>query len=152
MRYLRQNKIIEIIENNDVDTQEKLASMLKDEGFGVTQATISRDIKELQLVKTLSADGKYRYTVNHSSDLPLKERFEKILKHTVVSIESAENIIVIKTLSGCGNAAGEAVDTSGIAHIVGSIAGDNTLFVAVDQKANVPAIIQEFNRILKGND
>jgi transcriptional regulator of arginine metabolism len=86
MRYLRQNKIIEIIENNDVDTQEKLASMLKDEGFEVTQATISRDIKELQLVKTLSADGKYRYTVNHSSDLPLKERFEKTLNHTVVSI------------------------------------------------------------------
>ncbi len=149
MRYSRQNKIIEIINNYEVDTQEKLASLLKEEGYEVTQATISRDIKELQLVKTLSANGKYKYAVNKSSDLPLTDRFVKIFRQTVVSVDSAENLIIVKTLSGCANAAGEAIDTSNMAHIKGSIAGDNTLLIIVDEKANVPSILQEFANLLK---
>ena len=149
MRYSRQNKIIEIINNNEVDTQEKLASLLKEEGFEVTQATISRDIKELQLVKTLSSSGKYKYAVNTSSDLPLTDRFVKIFRQTVVSIDSAENLIIVKTLSGCANAAGEAIDTTRMAHIKGSIAGDNTLLIIVDEKGNVPAILSEFSSLMK---
>ncbi len=149
MRYSRQNKIIEIINNNEVDTQEKLASLLKEQGFEVTQATISRDIKELQLVKTLSSSGKYKYAVNTSSDLPLTDRFVKIFRQTVVSVDSAENLIIIKTLSGCASAAGEAIDTSRMAHIKGSIAGDNTLLIIVDEKNNVPAILQEFSSLMK---
>ena len=149
MRYSRQNKIIEIINNYEVDTQEKLASLLKEHGFEVTQATISRDIKELQLVKTLSSSGKYKYAVNTSGDLPLTDRFVKIFRQTVVSIDSAENLIIVKTLSGCANAAGEAIDTSRMAHIKGSIAGDNTLLIIVDDKANVPGILQEFSSLMK---
>ena len=149
MRYSRQNKIIEIINNNEVDTQEKLASLLKEQGFEVTQATISRDIKELQLVKTLSSSGKYKYAVNTSSDLRLTDRFVKIFRQTVVSVDSAENLIIVKTLSGCANAAGEAIDTSRMSHIKGSIAGDNTLLIIVDEKANVPAILQEFSYLMK---
>ena len=151
MRYSRQNKIIEIINNNEVDTQEKLASLLKEQGFEVTQATISRDIKELQLVKTLSANGKYKYAVNNSSDLPLTDRFVKIFRQTVISVDSAENLIIIKTLSGCASAAGEAIDTSRMAHVKGSIAGDNTLLIIVDEKANVPLILQEFSSLMKDN-
>lgn len=149
MRYSRQNKIIEIINNYEVDTQEKLASLLKEEGYEVTQATISRDIKELQLVKTLTASGKYKYAMNQSTDLPLTDRFVKIFRQTVVSVDSAENLIIIKTLSGCANAAGEAIDTSRLAHVKGSIAGDNTLLIIVDEKANVPAILQEFSNLMK---
>lgn len=149
MRYSRQNKIIEIINNYEVDTQEKLASLLKERGFEVTQATISRDIKELQLVKTLSASGKYKYAVNNSGDLPLTDRFVKIFRQTVVSIDSAENLIIVKTLSGCANAAGEAIDTARMAHIKGSIAGDNTLLIIVDEKSNVPDILQNFNSLMK---
>lgn len=149
MRYSRQNKIIEIINNNEVDTQEKLASLLKEQGFEVTQATISRDIKELQLVKTLSSSGKYKYAVNTSNDLPLTDRFVKIFRQTVISVDSAENLIIVKTLSGCASAAGEAIDTSRMAHIKGSIAGDNTLLIIVDEKANVPAILQEFSSLMK---
>ncbi len=149
MRYSRQNKIIEIINNYEVDTQEKLASLLKEEGYEVTQATISRDIKELQRVKTLSSTGKYKYAVNKSSDLPLTDRFVKIFRQTVVSVDSAENLIIIKTLSGCANAAGEAIDTSNMAHIKGSIAGDNTLLIIVDDKENVPTILQEFSNLMK---
>ena len=100
MRYSRQNKIIEIINNNEVDTQERLAALLRESGYEVTQATISRDIKELQLVKTLSSTGKYKYATSSSKDSPVSDRFIKIFRETITSFKDAENIIVVKTLSG----------------------------------------------------
>lgn len=148
MRYSRQNKIIELINNNEVDTQEKLASMLKACGYEVTQATISRDIKELQLVKTLSASGRYKYIQHASKDAPVSERFIKIFKETITSVAASGNIIVVKTLSGCANAAGEAIDTSNFNHIIGSIAGDNTLFLVADSPDNVPQILESFDEML----
>ena len=98
MRYSRQNKIIELITNNEIDTQEKLVTMLRECGYEVTQGTISRDIKELQLVKTLSSSGKYKYSVHKSQDLPVSDRFVKIFRETITSIDSSGNIIVVKTL------------------------------------------------------
>ena len=148
MRYSRQNKIIDIITNTEVDTQEKLAALLRESGFEVTQATISRDIKELQLVKTLSSSGKYKYAVSTSKDLPVTDRFIKIFRQTVTSVDSSGNIILVKTLPGCANAAGEAIDNSNLPHIKGSIAGDNTLLLVADDEDNVPAIIDEFNKML----
>ena len=148
MRYSRQNKIIDIISNKEVDTQEKLAALLRESGFEVTQATISRDIKELQLVKTLSSTGKYKYSLSNSKDLPVSDRFVKIFRQTVTSVDHSGNIIIIKTLSGCANAAGEAVDTSNIPHIKGSLAGDNTLLLIADDPENVSAIIDQFNNML----
>lgn len=148
MRYSRQNRIIEIITNTEVDTQEKLAALLRESGFEVTQATISRDIKELQLVKTLSSSGKYKYAVSTSKDLPVTDRFIKIFRQTVTSVDSSGNIILVKTLPGCANAAGEAIDNSNLPHIKGSIAGDNTLLLVADDEDNVPAIIDEFNKML----
>ena len=148
MRYSRQNRIIEIITNTEVDTQEKLAALLRESGFEVTQATISRDIKELQLVKTLSSSGKYKYAVSTSKDLPVTDRFIKIFRQTVTSVDSSGNIILVKTLPGCANAAGEAIDNSNLPHIKGSIAGDNTLLLVADKEENVPAIIDEFNKML----
>ena len=149
MRYSRQNRIIEIIKENDIDTQEKLASMLREDGYEVTQATISRDIKELQLVKTLSSNGKYKYIVNTSDELPVTDRFTKIFKQTAISVDCAKNIVIIKTLSGCANAAAEAIDTSSLPHVKGSIAGDNTIFLAVDEEENVPELVDYFNDLLK---
>ena len=149
MRYSRQNRIIELIRENDIDTQEKLASMLKEDGYDVTQATISRDIKELQLVKTLSPNGKYKYAVNKSDDLPITDRFGKIFNQTVISVDYAKNIIIIKTLSGCANAAAEAIDTSSLVHVKGSIAGDNTIFLAVDDDENVLELVEYFKNLLK---
>ena len=149
MRYSRQNRIVELIKANEVDTQEKLASLLREDGYEVTQATISRDIKELQLIKTLSASGKYKYVINTSDELPITDRFSKIFKQTVVSVDFAKNIVIIKTLSGCANAAAEAIDTSSLSHIKGSIAGDNTIFLAVDEDENVPELIEYFNNLLK---
>ena len=110
MRYSRQNKIIELINSYEIDTQEKLASMLRENGFEVTQATISRDIKDLQLVKTLSSSGKYKYALNKSKDMPVSDRFVKIFRETITSFAASGNLIVVKTLSGCAAAAGEAID------------------------------------------
>ena len=148
MRYSRQNKILELIANNEIETQDKLASMLKKEGFDVTQATISRDIKELQLIKVLAASGKYKYAVSTRHDAPISDRFIKIFRETIISFASAQNLIVVKTLSGCGPAAGEAVDSIGLPHVVGTIAGDNTLLMIIDREENVEDILSIFNNML----
>ncbi|MCI8609214.1 MAG: arginine repressor [Firmicutes bacterium] len=148
MRYSRQNKIIELINTYDVDTQEKLAALLRENGYEVTQATISRDIKDLQLVKTLTGSGKYKYALNTSKDMPVSERFIKIFRETITSFTAAGNLIVVKTLSGCAGAAGEAIDNSGLPHIVGSIAGDNTLMLVADSERSIPEILQEFQNML----
>ena len=98
MRISRQNKILELIENNEIETQEKLASMLRDYGYEVTQATVSRDIKELQLVKTLSSSGKYKYVVSKSDDGPIPARLIDIYRSTVRSIKKSGNIVLLKCL------------------------------------------------------
>ncbi len=148
MRYSRQNKIIELINTYEIDTQDRLVELLREAGYDATQATISRDIKDLQLVKTLTPSGSYKYALNAMKDLPIKERFAKVFKETVISIEPAENLIVIKTLTGCANAACEAIDTTGFPQIKGSIAGDNTLLVIVDSKEHVPEIIEKFEELI----
>lgn len=137
MRYSRQNKILDLITKYEIDTQERLASMLEAEGFKVTQATISRDIKELQLIKVLSTAGNYKYAVSTRHDTPISERFIKIFRETILSFKSANNLIVIKTLSGCGSAACEAIDCIDLPHLVGSVAGDNTLLLVIDKEENV---------------
>lgn len=149
MRYSRQNKILEIINSYNVDTQEKLASLLRDAGYEVTQATISRDIKELHLVKTLTSSGNYKYVANNVEDLPASTRFVKILKETVISADYSGNIVIVKTLSGCANAAGEAIDTCNIKHIKGSLAGDNTLLVVADSNETAPDIVAAINDVIK---
>lgn len=148
MRYSRQNKILDLITKYEIDTQEKLASMLEDEGFKVTQATISRDIKELQLIKVLSTTGNYKYAVSTRHDTPISERFIKIFRETILSFKSAQNLIVIKTLSGCGSAACEAIDCIDLPHLVGSVAGDNTLLLVIDKEENVEKILAIFNDML----
>ncbi len=149
MRYSRQNKILDIINTNEVETQDKLVALLKKNGYKVTQATISRDIKELQLIKTLSPSGKYKYTVGTSSDQPVTDRFIKIFRDTILTVASSGNIIVIKTLTGCANAACEAIDSLNVQNVIGTIAGDNTIFVVVSDPANVPALVSKFNEMIR---
>lgn len=149
MRYSRQNKILDIINTHEVETQEALVSLLKKSGYKVTQATISRDIKELQLIKTLSSSGKYKYTVGAGVEQPVSDRFVKIFKETIQTVESSGNIIVVKTLSGCASAAGEAIDTLNFKDVIGSIAGDNTLLLVVNDPQNVPEIVSKFNEMIK---
>jgi transcriptional regulator of arginine metabolism len=147
MRYSRHNKILEIINEHEIDTQEKLAEMLKNSGFEVTQATVSRDIKELHLVKTLTSSGKHKYTVAGNFDPPLTDRFINIFRETVQSVECSANLIVVKTLPGCANAAAEAIDSLSFPHILGSVAGDNTMLIVVDEAENAPTLVAHFNEL-----
>ena len=152
MRLSRQNKILEIIKTNEVETQDQLLNLLRDAGYNVTQATISRDIRELQLFKGQAKDGKYKYIAGNYDNRPISERFVKIFRETTLSYATAQNLIVIKTLSGCSGAAGEAIDCLSLDHIVGSISGDNNLLVIVDKEENVPQITAIFDRMLNSND
>lgn len=149
MRYSRQNKILDLINTYEVETQDRLVDLLKKSGYKVTQATISRDIKELQLIKTLSPSGRYKYTVGVSQDLPLSDRFVTIFKETIKTVGSSGNIIVIKTLSGCAAAAGEAIDNMNFPNVIGSIAGDNTIMLVVNDPANVPALVNKFSEMIR---
>ena len=148
MRYSRQNRILELIANNEIETQEKLVALLNTEGFHVTQATVSRDIKDLQLIKVLTPSGKYKYAVSTRQDAPLSDRFGKIFRETITSFASAQNLIVVRTLPGCGNAAGEAIDHLNLPHVIGSVAGDNTLLIVVDKDENVEELLSIFNNLL----
>ena len=151
MRYSRQEKIVQLIKNNEIETQGALVAMLAEAGYHATQATISRDIKELRLVKAQSQQtGKYIYTLP-AGELRIEPavRYENIFRNTVNSIESAGNILVIKTVSGCANAAGEALDLMEIDGIVGTLAGDNTLFAVADLPEHALLISQELRRILE---
>ena len=149
MRYSRQNKILELIQDYEVETQGKLASLLKEYGYTVTQATISRDIKELHLIKTLASSGKYKYAAAASVDGPISDRYVNIFRETIKSIDVSGNLIVVKTLIGCANAACEAIDSLGVAHIIGTIAGDNTILLVIDDLSNTPVVLNEFNAMLE---
>lgn len=148
MKNKRHLLIREIIKQEPIETQEELAEKLRDKGYKVTQATISRDIKELRLIKTLTKGGKYCYAEPQKPTL-ISDRLLRMLRESIVSITSAENLIVIKTLSGAASAAGEAVDNLDFEDIVGTIAGDNTILVIVSSKEKVSSIIKKFHDILK---
>ncbi|MGI6203908.1 MAG: arginine repressor [Anaerovoracaceae bacterium] len=148
MRYSRQNKILELINENEIETQEKLCRMLKESGYEVTQATVSRDIKELQLVKIQTPSGKYKYAPG-TNEGPVSERFIKIFKETITSVDSTKNFIVVKTLSGCGNAAAEAIDSMSFPNVMGTIAGDNTILIILRDDSNVETLVNEFSSLLK---
>ncbi len=152
MRYSRQNKILEIISTYEVETQDRLQELLQEAGYNVTQATISRDIKELQLIKGLSKSGKYKYVASNYQERPISERFIKIFRETTLSWSAAQNLIVVKTLSGCGNAAAEAIDCLELPHIVGTISGDNTMLVVVDKEENVKSITSAFDKMINKKD
>ena len=127
MKIARHAKIIDLISRNDVETQEELADLLNGEGFRVTQATVSRDIRELKLTKISLNDGRQKYAVMQASRENMNEKYLRILKDGFLSMDMAQNILVVKTVSGMAMAAAAALDEMQIPEIVGSIAGDNTL-------------------------
>lgn len=132
MKFRRQAKIIELIDKCEIETQEELTTKLLDAGFETTQATVSRDIKELRLVKSTTANGVSKYAVaSSSSDASFSVRLKKIFKESVIKIDVAQNIVVVKTLSGLGSAAAASIDALRSDEIVGSLAGDDTVFIAM---------------------
>ena len=130
MKKTRHRKIVEIIEKRDVETQEELAEYLNQAGFAVTQATVSRDIRELKLTKVQSESGKQRYVVFQSQE-GLSDKYIRILRDGFLSMDMAQNILVIKTVSGMAMAVAAALDALKFSEVVGCIAGDDTIMVAV---------------------
>jgi len=149
MKSIRHAAILEIIEKQDVETQEELADMLKDRGIAVTQATVSRDIKELHLLKVLSENGGYKYATLDKAEKGMTERLIRIFSESVLSMNHASNLIVIKTLTGSANAAAEAIDSLRWSTVVGTLAGDNTIFVAVRSVEEVEGVMERFRLMLK---
>ncbi|MBE6536767.1 MAG: arginine repressor [Ruminococcaceae bacterium] len=129
MKSLRQQKILEIIRNYDIDTQEALIEKLGEAGYTVTQTTISRDINQLKLVKAITASGSYKYIVPDVKRENNKTVMNSALTDAVIKIESAKNIVVVKTLSGMANAIAVCVDSLNHNEIVGSVAGDDTIII-----------------------
>ena len=130
MKSQRQAKIMEIIANRNVETQEQLLALLQEEGFRGTQATISRDIKELRIVKELTSLGTYRYTAaTNEVGGSFSARLNTIFRECVTGFDYAQNIIVIRTLPGLASAAGSAIDSMNLSVVVGTLAGDDTVLV-----------------------
>jgi len=147
MAYNRQNRILEIIKEQEVETQQQLADILNSEGFEVTQATVSRDIKKLNLIKQ-PRNGKSCYKATPTPEETSNSKFRKIMKDIIVSVDSSENMIVIKTLPGCAGPASEAIDMQNDSNILGTIAGENTIFVVVRSKDLVQSVIDEIKKVL----
>ena len=141
--------ISKLIASENVETQEELAGKLRDHGFSVTQATVSRDIKELRLIKVLTPEGRYRYATVEKAEADMQERFIHMFSNCVLSVSAAGNIVVIKTISGSASAAAEAVDSLKWPDILGTIAGDNTIFVAVREGKQVADVIKKFQKMMK---
>ncbi len=148
MKRNRLGKIVELIENYDIETQDELADRLKEAGFHVTQATISRDIRELQLSKVPVGDGKQKYVVLKQDDRHLGDKYIRVLKDGFVSMDMAQNILVIKTVSGMAMAVAAAVDAMKLKEIVGSIAGDDTIMMAVRTVEDTKAVMDKISKML----
>lgn len=148
MKIQRHAKILEIINTKDIDTQEELAEELKRRGMDVTQATVSRDIKELKLIKVLSNEGKYKYATISQNDGLLSNKLVNVFSNTVVSVDNVQNFVVVKTLSGSGSAAAEAIDSMNFEGIAGTIAGDNTIFILTINEEKAQDIVKKLRKML----
>ena len=136
MKDKRQAKILEIISKQNIETQNQLMDALLAEGVASTQATLSRDIKQLRLVKELAEDGSYRYAQPSKDELSGRgDRLRTIFRQGVISFDTAQNLIVIKTLPGLANAAASALDSMELKYMVGCLAGDDTIFLAMRSNA-----------------
>lgn len=131
MKKVRHKKIIEIIQKYDVETQEELAGRLREAGVAVTQATVSRDIRELKLSKVPAGGGRQKYVFLEQGDGYIGDKYIRVLKEGFLSMDMAQNILVVKTVSGMAMAVAAALDALQFAEVVGCIAGDDTIFVAV---------------------
>lgn len=140
-RSLRQQKILEIISSKEIDTQEELCDELIKANFNVTQATISRDIKDLKLYKVAGTKKKYKYASFDNYVDSVTNRMTNLFKGCVISIKCANNLILVKTMRGNGSTVGVFVDSLQINEIIGSVAGDDTLLIVIDSNENTPYVV-----------
>ena len=149
MKTNRQSKIIEIIQKNEVETQDELSALLEKDGFRVTQATVSRDIRELKLTKIPTASGRQKYAVITDAPENLSKKYERVLREGFLSMDMAQNILVKKTVSGMASAVCAAIDAMKMREIVGSIAGDDTIMCAIRTVDDTYAVMKKIRRIVE---
>ncbi len=152
MKSARQIAILELITERSIETQEELADALRKRGFQVTQATVSRDIKELRLIKALSPDGVYRYATADKGDSSLNDRLIRMFSETVISMVSAYNQVIIRTLAGSANTAAETIDNLQWPEILGTIAGDNTILMILRSVEDTRPVLERLNAMIHRND
>jgi len=149
MKTMRHAMILQLIDSMEIDTQEALAEQLMRKGVRVTQATISRDIKELRLIKVLSEHGTYKYASADRAEKTVSDRMIRLFSESVVAMNEAENLIVIKTMVASAQLAAEAIDSLNWPEVAGTLAGENTIFVAVRSKDLVPTVMNRFRAMMK---
>ena len=148
MKIARHSKIIDLINQYDIETQEELAAKLQEAGFAVTQATVSRDIRELKLMKIAKPDGGSKYTVLEQRTNQDSEKYKRVLRDALLSMEIAQNILVIKTVAGMAMAVAAAVDAMKWNEIVGSIAGDDTIMCAIRSVDDTVKVMDKISKII----
>ena len=149
MKYSRHAKILELIEKYHIETQEELAEKLKEHGMDVTQATVSRDIKELRLIKVMSDNGSYRYASISPNESNISNKLLRVFAESFVSCDYANNLLVVKTLPGMAQAAASAVDSLKWADIVGTIAGDASIMIVCRTENIAVGLVGRFNRMIR---
>ncbi len=148
MKYNRQELIISLIDEYEIETQEELSERLRERGYMVTQATISRDIREMKLVKVASSGGKYKYALPKLEENKLSTKFRNLLIETVESVDSANNIVVVKTCVGMASGAAAAIDSMGRGDVVGSVAGDDTIIIVMRNNDGAFLLVDELKSII----
>ncbi len=149
MKAERHAKVIELIRKYNIETQEELADRLNSEGYNVTQATVSRDIRELKLTKVSDGTGRQKYVILDGKDNSMSDKFIRILKEAYVSVDMAQNILVVKTVSGMAMAVAAAIDAMPWPEIVGCIAGDDTIMCAVRTVDDTKSLMDKIHKLVK---
>ena len=148
MKTKRQTKILELIKKHDIETQEELSDYLQKEGYQVTQATVSRDIRELKLTKVAMSNGRQKYAALTEANEDLSEKYTRVFRDAFVSMDMAQNILVIKTVSGMAMAVAAAIDAMHLHEIVGCIAGDDTIMCAVRSVDDTIAVMSRLRKLV----
>ena len=148
MKKNRHDKIIELIARNVVETQEQLANLLRDEGYDVTQATVSRDIRQMKLSKQVTEDGRQKYVYSTADSEAMQDKYVSVLKAGFVSMDVAQNILVIKTVSGMAMALAAAIDAIEFPEIVGCIAGDDTIMIAIKTNDEAVMVMEKLREMM----
>ena len=149
MKTKRQTKMLELIKKHDIETQEELSDFLQKEGYQVTQATVSRDIRELKLTKVAMSNGRQKYVALTEVNEDLSEKYTRVFRDAFVSMDMAQNILVIKTVSGMAMAVAAAIDAMHLHEIVGCIAGDDTIMCAVRSVDDTIAVMSRLRKLVE---
>jgi len=149
MKYSRQSKILELVEKYEIETQEELVEKLREHGMDVTQATVSRDIKELRLIKVMVDNGRYKYAPISQTEASITNKLLTIFTESFVSCDYANNIVVIKTLPGMAQASASAIDALKWPEIVGTIAGDDTIMVVCRAELIAEELVNKLSKMAK---